>query len=248
MLELPFKIVIPSHHRPEAILKNPLYGAAHVVVNDDAQVDEYREAAARANITPGEFVVCGPQPSIAAVRNFIVREVWDASEPFVIQMDDDFYGFQPTMHWRTSLVANPVDVAAVFWESYISSNDAGAHVFGYAHKADPKTRNPSRPISLRGWLRAVVGVSDHSLYYDDQLYLMEDLDISLAAQAKDRIIWQDHRWAPVLGPNWAKGGISHTRTEARRLECYERINRKYGPRTVVPRLGSNTGKNFSLTI
>ena len=83
MLELPFKIVIPSHHRPEAILKNPVYSTAHIVVNDDAQVDEYREAAAKANITPGEFVVCGPQPSIAAVRNFIVREVWDASEPFV---------------------------------------------------------------------------------------------------------------------------------------------------------------------
>ena len=245
MLDLPFKIVIPSHHRPQEILKNPLYSFSHVVVNDAEQVDQYRAAAARANTDPPEFHVCGELPSIAAVRNFMLREVWDsATEPFFVQMDDDFLAMQPMMHWRTAFVRKPDDLAAIFWESYIASNDAGAKVFGYAHKPDPKTRNPSNPVGLRGWIRAVTGISDPSLRYDDQLYLMEDLDICLQSQAKSRIIWQDLRWAPVLGANWAKGGIAHTRTEARRLDCYQRINRKYGPGTVTPR----DGKSFSLSI
>ena len=79
---------------------------------------------------------------------------------------------------------------------------------------------------------------------DLDLCLMEDLDLCLQSQAKDRSIWQDMRWAPVLGANWAKGGIAHTRTEARRLECYDRINAKYGPKTVTPR----AGRSFSLSI
>ena len=245
MPEPPFKVVIPSHHRPQEILKNPLYPLAHVVVNGGEQVEQYREAAERANIAPGQFHVCGELPSIAAVRNFMLHEVWDSStEPFFIQMDDDFLAMMPMMHWRTSYVTNPEDITAIFWESYIASNDAGARVFGYAHKADPKTRNPSNPVGLRGWIRAVTGISDPSLHYDDQLYLMEDLDICLQSQAKDRIIWQDMRWAPVLGANWAKGGIAHTRTEARRLECYDRINARYGPGTVTPR----AGRSFSLSI
>ena len=245
MLDLPFKVVVPSHHRPEAILKNPLYPYSHIVVNDAEQVDQYREAAAKANVVPGNFHVCGELPSIAAVRNFMLQEVWDsANEPFFVQMDDDFLAMLPMMHWRTSFVSDPRDVLVIFWETYIAASDAGAHVFGYAHKPDPKTRNPSNPVGLRGWIRALTGISDPSLRYDDQLYLMEDLDICLQSQAKDRIIWQDLRWAPVLGANWAKGGIAHTRTEARRLECYNRINRKWGAGTVTAR----AGRSFSLRI
>ena len=53
MPELPFKVVIPSHHRPQEILKNPFYPIAHVVVNDGEQVDQYRAAADKAEIYRG---------------------------------------------------------------------------------------------------------------------------------------------------------------------------------------------------
>ncbi len=248
MLDLPFKIVIPSHHRSKEILRNPLYPFAHVVVNDGKQVDEYRAAAARVSIVPGEFHVCGELPSIAAVRNFMLREVWDPkAEPFFVQMDDDFWAMMPIMVWRSRRVSNPEDVAAIFWESYISSNDAGAKVFGYGHKPSPQHRNAHTPIILRGWIRAVTGISDPTLQYDEKFYLMEDLDIALASQAKNRIVWQDHRWAPVLGPNWAKGGIAHSRTEERHQQCYHRINQKYGPGTVKSRAGKSSNL-FSLRI
>ena len=113
------------------------------MVNDGKQVDEYRSAAARSNTVPGEFHVCGELPSIAAVRNFMLREVWDAkTEPFFVQMDDDFRAMRPMMVWRSRRVSNPEDVAAIFWESYISSNDAGAKVFGYGHKPSFQHRGP----------------------------------------------------------------------------------------------------------
>ena len=247
MFDLPFKIAIPSRNRALEILHNPLYGIAHVVVPDEDHVDEYRRAASHANITPGKFHVCGEHPSIAAKRDYILKEIWDPSEPFVFQVDDDFRAMRPTMHWRTVLVTNPEDIAAIFWETYISSSDAGSHVFGFAHKPDPKIRHAPTPVGLRGWVRGAVGISDRSLHYDDQLYLMEDLDICLASQAKDRIIWQDHRWVPHFGPSWAKGGIAHSRTEERRQQCYDRINQKYGPGTVKSRAGKSANL-FSLRI
>ena len=120
-------------------------------------------------------------------------------------------------------------------------------MFGYGHKPSFQHRTAHTPVTLRGWIRAVTGISDPTLQYDEKLYLMEDLDIALASQAKDRIVWQDHRWAPVLGANWAKGGIAHSRTEERRQQCYHRINQKYGPGTVKSRAGKSSNL-FSLRI
>ena len=245
MLDLPFKVVIPSHHRAKEILLNPLYSVSHIVVNDGHHVDEYRSVAKEAGIVPGPFHVCGDLPSIAAVRNFILSELWDTrSEPFLFQMDDDLRSMLPLMHWRTERIVDPKDITAIFWESYVSSNDAGAGMFGYAHKPSFQHRTAHNLIILRGWLRAGFGISDPSLAFDDQMYVMEDVDICLASQTKSRIIWQDMRWAPVLGSNWAKAGIAHTRTEARRLECYDRINAKYGVGTVKP----SKNKTFRLHV
>ena len=143
MLDLPFKVVVPSHHRPEAILKNPLYPFAHIVVNDAEQVDQYREAAAKANVVPGNFHVCGELPSIAAVRNFMLQEVWDsATEPFFVQMDDDFLAMLPMMHWRTSFVSDPRDVLAIFWETYIAASD----------RAPTSSATPTSPTPRPGTL------------------------------------------------------------------------------------------------
>ena len=246
MLNLPFKIVIPSHNRPTEILKNPLYPYSTIVVNDASQVDKYRAAADKANVTPGTFVECGNLPSIATVRNFILREVWNpATEPFHVQLDDDLLGMIPVMQWKTAMVSDPQDIVAIFWESYISCNDSGAKIFGYAQKPGPQFRYSRNPIALRGWLRAISGILDPSLVYDDQMYVMEDVDICLQSQAKDRIIWQDLRWAPMLLPNWTTGGIAHTRTEERRQLAFTRINARWGENTVKP---VGTGYQFRLYI
>jgi len=229
---LPFKIVIPSHGRPQQITKNPLYPLAHVVVRDEVVVDSYREAARKAGVTPGPFHVTGQLPNISSIRQWILDNLYDEDEPFIFVSDDDLLYFRPMMVWRTVKVADPEDILAIIQSGYNAAVDAGAGIFGFSNNGSPMRRNAKDPWFFRTYLMGQVGIIDRSLYYDPRLYLMEDVDFALLSIARSKIVWSDARWYCHSAAQWSKGGMSASRTTERMAESRDIINRKYGPGTI----------------
>ena len=247
MTDFPFKIAIPSRARGELILENPLLSIAHVVVDNQREYDSYVNAG-----VPEERLVSmrGECRNISQVRQWILDNLWSEDEPFIMQVDDDFVGMIPMMKWKAEVISNPADVAAIFWESYISASDIGAGVFGYCFTANPRTRASWIPVWLRSWVKDVTGVIDRSLKYDPSLFLAEDIDLCLQAQLRphQRILWKDDRFAPHVGKSWNYGGIAATRTEERRHDSYAMINKKYGRNTISEKFSTTTGHRINVSV
>ena len=205
---LPFKIVIPSHGREDVIHKNPMLPWAHLVVRDEETAARYQAAIEKAGCGhPLAYVVSGYQGVLANIRQWVQDNVWDTgAEPCVWHMDDDFYGMVPLMRMTREVVTAPYDLAALFWETYLTAAEMGAHLFGYSFHVNVMLRAVDRPVKLRGCIQQCYGVSDPELRFDGDLYEMEDIDLSLQAMLRDRIVYLDYRWLHHLGPMDAGGG------------------------------------------
>ena len=239
--DIPFKIVIPSHGRPQQIAKNPLYPLANVVVRDESVEAAYREAAEKAGVTPGPFHITGRLPNISSIRQWILDNLYDDDEPFIFVTDDDFAYVRPMMAWRTVRITDVEDILAIIQEGYNSAMDAGAGIFGWSNNGSPQRRNAKDPWFFRTYIMGQIGIIDRDLYYDPRLYLMEDVDFSLLSIARNKIVWNDARWYWYCGPQWSKGGMSASRTTDRLVESRDIMNRKYGPGTI--RTLKNKAKN-----
>ena len=243
---LPFRMLTPSHGRPKMLLTNPLLPWVDLILNDSEQEDAYERTFEAAGVRPRSISLCGALPSIAAVRQWMNDNLDRPEDPFLMHIDDDFKGMKPMMRFDSVDIKDPHDIVAIFWESYISASDAGAGIFGWAHKPSPQHRAVWTPIGLRGWLRGIWGLIDREVRFDRRFYVMEDVDICLAQQVPHRIIWQDYRWGPMTS-SWDYAGIAHTRTDERRRAAVQLINDKYGNGTCVWGQGGND-KKFRLYI
>ena len=168
--DLPFKIVIPSHGRPEQILKNPLYPVAHTVVRNEASRDAYFAAADKAGLQPGPFHVCGDYANLAAKRNWINRSTCGTpDEPFIFVTDDDLLYVRPTMVWRASRITDdwrhPCHHPGM---ATTRPQDAGCGIFGWSNAGGPNRRVVYLPVVLRTYIMGQIGIIDRELRYDEQ--------------------------------------------------------------------------------
>ena len=241
MTDLPFKIAIPSRGRAKTIKKNPLYRTAYIVVRK-----EERDAYEAAGVPAENLVVCGPYVTISEKRQWILDNLWDKDEPFIVQIDDDFHGLVPMMRWQSVLITDPMDIAAVLWETFISANDSDCGMFGYLTDANILYRNCHAPVLLRSWVQSVVGFMDRSLSFDVRLSQSEDIEICLNSLIKKRILWVDYRWSFKRGRYGAPGGLTQTRVSGLTDDSDEIINDKYGKNTL--KTGRSTSGAFRVKV
>ena len=225
MSGLPFKIAIPSRGRANVISKNPLWQAAHVVIDNE----EERDAYCKAGVPDSNLVICDPYLTVSAKRQWILDNLWDDSEPFIMQVDDDFIGFWPKMRWRRQMITAPDDLIAAFWESYISAADLGTGMFGYGRQRFwSRIIYSNEPVRLRYWIACVTGIIDRTLRYDPELYMVEDVDISFASLARSRVTWLDNRFVIQNLPDKSPGGMTNTRTKDRFDLDTETVQKRWG--------------------
>ena len=168
-------------------------------------------------------------PSLAAIFDYILREIWDPeTEPFVMIVEDDFVGMLPMMRATKAMMTDPQDIIALFWETYWTAEEMGAHVFGFSPTVTPGFRDVSRPAALRRWVHQVYGVSDPELGFDHRLYRSDTVDLCLSAMARDRIVYTDLRWAHDCGPKNQPGGNSALLTQERYEADFEILREKWG--------------------
>ena len=251
---LPYKIVIPSHQRPELIAKNPLLPYAHVVVRDPAVQLEYEKAIQAAGVKPpiamhNMQTPNGTIPSLGSIRQWCLDHLFEAEDLFILFCDDDFLAFWPVMRWRHMEHRDAHTILAVIESTFNAAHDAGAGLFAWANSRDPRKRRANVPFSLRACGMGVFGIIDHTLSFDGRLYMMEDVDMSLLAMVKHRFNWLDSRWYAECGPSWAEGGASEARLDSLRREAYVILQRKYGHGIIKPmKTKTNAPYRFYLSL
>ena len=232
--------------RPDTTSKHPLLPLAHVVV-PQAQAQEYREKAPSAlEVVAHPDTVLG----IAPKRQWILENLFEASEDFVFMSDDDVAGasFLMTRHWK--LETRPDHLRSIIEGTARVAMDAGIGVFGYAHNINPRDRTSYNPFHLRGWVSgAAMGILDRDLVYDTRITGKDDVQISLESIAKHRFLIQDLRYHWQAAHWNLPGGLTKRRTSATEEADMRFLADRFGSDIVQWNRGKRaTGLSLRLTL
>lgn len=107
--------------------------------------------------------------------------------------DDDISvcsAFASVKKWRL----NPDEVAFMVENTAYCAKGAGAKIFGWNQRADPRVLNRCEPFGLTAWVGGAVGVIGKSVVWDKLLRFKCDIDACLSELLTSRIVWQEKRF------------------------------------------------------
>lgn len=175
----------------------------------------------------GRRALARPPLRLAAVRQWLVDEVADQSQP-VIMLDDDlsfFYRAEPDKHNLLPITPRRLNSLFERLNEYVDSEEY-AHA-GLSPRQFNNTLFPATEIRTTR-MNAVHCVDPrvlkkHGIRYDD-VDMMEDyhVTLSLFRKGEDNVVIADHAWDQNRGSG-AEGGFAHFRTKETQAAAAERL-------------------------
>ena len=141
---------------------------------------------------------------ISKVRNWIVRRF---KEKVVVMYDDDCTALQTLCGMRNRKLAPP-EVQAVVENTAYCAAGAGARIFGFNQRPDPRMLQRNDPFSVVHWVGGVVGVVGKEVRWDELLRFKCDIDACLTELLNNRIIWHESRFCFIQARDKNTGGNS----------------------------------------
>jgi hypothetical protein len=148
---------------------------------------------------------------ISAVRNWIVRQF---PEEVVVMYDDDVTGMRTLAALRCRLLASE-EIQAVVENTAYCAAGAGARLFGWNQRPDPRMLQRNDPVSVVHWVGGVVGVVGKQVRWDELLRFKCDIDCCLSELLVNRIIWHESRFSFIQARDKNIGGNSLFRSPER---------------------------------
>ena len=217
------EIIVPSRRRPGNMAKLfSLLPAARVLV------DKIEEAEYAAVCPPGRLILHPSLDRISKIRNFAL----DSSDAeCVVMADDDLTCVRGLMGSRQRKIVEPEAIARILWNAYQTTSDLNLSLFGFARDVRwaIMAALPHNPYSFVAPAAGCFGIVGKELRFDDMLVTREDVDVTLQALLKQRILLHDRRFYFDFGRTWkGAGGNQGRRTaEVERIDN-ERIASKWG--------------------
>lgn len=171
------------------------------------------ELAAYRETGQHEHIVLIP-PSIygvSPVRNWIVQHF---EEEVVVMYDDDCTGCRTLCGLRNRMLS-PEEIEAVIENTAYCAAGAGARLFGFNQRPDPRMLVRNDPVSVVHWVGGVVGVVGKNIRWDELLRFKCDIDCTLNELLRNRIIWHESRFCFVQARDKNLGGNSLFRSPER---------------------------------
>lgn len=219
-----YKIVIPSLGRPDVAAKHPLLSRAILAVHKDEEAQYRRTCSKALGIVayPPEFI------GLPKTRNWIVDNVREANDDFMVQVDDDLDYVRFDMGFKLPFYRDPDKLEAILRHTARLALDAGTGLFGYSHAFNPRERVANNAFRFRSWIGGVIGLVDPDLRFDPMCSLKEDVDICLETIVRYRFIVQDLRYVWMCAQWDMKGEASRFRTTASEMAALEYLRSKWG--------------------
>jgi hypothetical protein len=184
------------------VTTHKLLRRASLVVPAD-QADDYQPLlAAHPHL---ELVVIPPERiGVSAVRNWIVRRF---EEEVIVMYDDDVTGLRTLCALRNRLLS-PDEIEAVVENTAYCAAGAGARLFGWNQRPDPRMLQRNDPLSVVHWCGGVVGVVGKDVRWDELLKFKCDIDCCLSELLANRILWHESRFCFMQARDKNLGGNS----------------------------------------
>jgi hypothetical protein len=111
------------------------------------------------------------------------------------------------------VAATALQAESIIEQAAIASFDSRARLFGFSQSLNLVVFNPGKPFRLTGMVGSIVGVHYPGVVWDEKLSVRVDLDASLEAMRRDRIVWIDTRYCFEIVKDDNAGGSSLLRSE-----------------------------------
>lgn len=237
-----YRVVVPSRHRPENIKRlRQLFNKFTLVISKEDEED-YKMYMGDHDITikhqPKRVI------GISATRKFIMDTF---KEKTIVFVDDDIDRVKNMVGMRPRYYDDPDTILSVIENSIQVTRDLGISLFYFNRNPNPGHFDMSRPFALvGGFASSVFGINGRSINFDSNLTTREDVDITLSALAKDRIIFYDMRWYFDVGRIWSgDGGNQGMRTHENEEQDMKYLYSKWSKRYI--NFGKDVHKNVTGT-
>lgn len=177
--------------------------SATFVVPDD-EVEAYSVAEFECEIVPIPHLLKG----VSAVRNWIIQHF---AEEVIVMWDDDVTACQTICSMQNRKL-KPDEILAMVENTAYCAAGAGARIFGWNQRPDPRVLQRNDPVSFTNWAGGVVGVVGKQVRWDELLKFKCDIDACLTELMKTRIIYHERRFCFLQGRDKNLGGNSRFRS------------------------------------
>lgn len=217
---LSLRLVIMSRGRAKTMTSHRLFPSATLVV-PESEFQTYYAAA----LVDGSQIEAIPDAviGISAVRNWIVRRF---PEDAIVMIDDDIKACVALVSLRCRKLL-PDEIVAMISNAAHCAAGAGARIFGWHQRSDPKLLQRNDPFGLHHWVGGVLGVIGKEPRWDELLRCKCDIDACLTEFMERRIVWQDARFCFVQERDKNLGGNSLFRSEERIKVEQRHLKRKW---------------------
>ena len=148
---------------------------------------------------------------VSAVRNWIVRHF---AEEVVVMYDDDVTACK-TLVGLQNRSLSPEETEAMVENTAYCCAGAGARLFGWNQRPDPRMLVRNDPFSVVHWAGGVVGVVGKDIRWDEMLRFKCDIDCCMTELLKTRIVWHESRFCFLQARDKNLGGNSIFRSPER---------------------------------
>jgi hypothetical protein len=193
-----------SRGRSDRVTTHKLVPQATLVVPEN-EVEAYRPLGLEIVPIPPDSI------GVSAVRNWIVRRF---DEEAVVMYDDDVTACR-ALAGLTNRYISPEEVTAMVENTAYCCAGAGARLFGWNQRPDPRVIARNDPFSVFNWVGGVVGVVGKEVRWDELLKFKCDIDCCLTELMNNRIIWHEKRFCFVQKRDKNLGGNSLFRSPER---------------------------------
>lgn len=130
--------------------------------------------------------VCG----VSALRNWIIKRFEDE---VVVMLDDDLTACMCMVSLKVRRLS-PEEIAAMVENSAYCAMGAGARLFGWHQRSDPRLLQRNDPFGVNHWVGGAVGVIGKATKWDELLKCKCDIDATLTELMENRLVWNEARF------------------------------------------------------
>jgi hypothetical protein len=198
-----------SRSRSRAITTHRLFPSATLVV-PESEIEAYAGI-----LLPEKVSIPDPVSGVSAVRNWIIGRF---DEDAIVMLDDDISACVCMVSLRCRKLS-PEETLAMLENSAYCARGAGARLFGWHQRSDPRLLQRNDPFGVNHWVGGAVGIvrdeKGDAPQWDELLKCKCDIDGSLTELMVSRLVWNEARFCFVQERDKNLGGNSLFRSAER---------------------------------